>query len=189
LWGVIGLLLIASRGFSSTGLVILLLSGALPGFAWLWAIGVVRSQQATGKTLQEIQALTQGVFEDWVAARFRDLGFRVKSPCVDGYRGVDLFVEQTGETAVVQCKNYKSWAAGESVLHDLLSAMHYFGANQAYLVTSGRVTTAATEWAKGKPIEIWDGEHLARLSRQLAVRHSRTVEIESRPDVLASNAS
>jgi len=46
--------------------------------------------------------------------------------------------------------------------------MHDFGADRAYLVTTGRVTQSAARWVEGKPIEIWDGERVARLSKDAA---------------------
>ena len=38
------------------------------------------------------------------------------------------------------------------------------GACRALLVTTGRLTGPARRWVAGKPIEVWDGLHLARLS-------------------------
>ncbi len=42
--------------------------------------------------------------------------------------------------------------------------MHDFGAQRAYLVTTGRLTQAASDWAKGKPIVVWDVEKVVQLS-------------------------
>ncbi len=132
------------------------------------AFVVLKIQNAAGKSLQQLQALSPDVFEDWVAARFRSLGYTVKTAGVTGDHGVDLLVERTGEIAVVQCKNYRSRSVGEPVLRDLFGAMHDFGADQAYLVTTGRLTDAAVRWAGGKPIHVWDGHYVARLSKEMA---------------------
>ncbi len=126
---------------------------------------VLKAQGAAGKAITEIQAMKADIFEDWVAARFRGLGYSVKIAGTSGDHGADLVVEKDGETAIVQCKNFKSWSVGEPVLRDLFGAMHDFGANRAFLVTTGRVTQAARDWAGGKPIEIWDKDEVARLSR------------------------
>ena len=134
---------------------------------------VLKIQNAAGKSLAQLQAMTPDVFEDWVAARFRNLGYSVKTAGAQGDHGVDLVAEKPGELAVIQCKNYKSWSVGEPILRDLFGAMHDFGADRAYLVTTGRLTQPAIKWAEGKPIEIWDGERVARLSKEMASQTSR----------------
>ena len=100
-----------------------------------------------------------------MAARFRELGYRVKTTGMGGDHGADLLAEKPGELAIVQCKRYRSGSVGEPVLRDLFGAMHDFGAQHAYLVTTGELTGAARAWAKGKPITIWESDHLARLAR------------------------
>jgi len=93
----------------------------------------------------------------------RELGYRVKTTGMGGDHGADLLAERPGELAIVQCKRYRTWSVGEPVLRDLFGAMHDFGAQRAYLVTTGELTAAARAWARGKPIAIWDGNHLLRL--------------------------
>jgi hypothetical protein len=44
----------------------------------------------------------------------------------------------------------------------LYGALHHAGANRAILVTTGRLTRGAVEWASGKAVEIWDGRELVR---------------------------
>ena len=132
--------------------------------AWWWAWRTIGRRQAAGKSLEELQALSPDAFEEWVAARFRERGYSTKVSGMGGDHGVDLVLEKDGETAVVQCKNYKAWSVGEPLLRDIYGAMHDFGAQKAYLVTTGRLTRAAVEWVRGKPIEVWDGDYVAALS-------------------------
>lgn len=141
--------------------------GVAAVLAWVWAVSAVRKRNAARKTLEELRALSPDQFEEWTAARFRDLGYSVKVTGRGGDHGADLIAEKVGETAVVQCKRYGSWSVGEPVLRDLLGAMHDFGAGRAYLVTTGRLTQAAADWAKGKPIEVWDGEKVVGFSAQV----------------------
>jgi restriction system protein len=128
----------------------------------------VRARNAAGKSIEQLQALTPDQFEEWVGARFRDLGYAVKVTGLSGDHGADLLAEKPGEVAVIQCKNYKAWSVGEPILRDLYGTMHDFKATKAYLVTSGQMTRAAVEWVKGKPIEVWGGDYLANLSMRLA---------------------
>jgi hypothetical protein len=45
-------------------------------------------------------------------------------------------------------------------MRDLYGTLHHTGAQSAYLVTTGSATPAAREWARGKPITIWDWQYL-----------------------------
>jgi restriction system protein len=132
------------------------------GVAWRRALHVQRDQNAAGKRLEELQALSPDAFEEWVGARFHEQGFAVEIAGAQGDHGIDLVVSRVGERAIVQCKNYRAWSVGEPVLRDLFGAMHAAGADRAYLVTTGRLTSPARVWAEGKPIEVWDGAALAR---------------------------
>lgn len=169
IFGAMALFFVAGRGFSGgQSPLYVAASGVAAALAWWWAIRTIRARTAAGKTVEQLQALTPDQFEEWVAARFRGLGYSVKVTGLSGDHGVDLVVEKPGETGVVQCKNYKAWSVGEPVLRDLYGAMHDFKAAKAYLVTTGRLTAAAANWLNGKPIEVWDGERLAAMSSQVA---------------------
>jgi restriction system protein len=130
----------------------------------VWAARVQRRQNADGKRLDELKALTPDAFEEWVAQRFRERGYRVELAGAQGDHGIDLVISREGELAVVQCKNYRAWSVGEPVLRDLFGAMHAVQADRAYLVTSGRLTAPAVAWAAGKPIEIWDEKSLVEVA-------------------------
>lgn len=146
--------------------------------AWWWARRVEHDQNAAGGRLEELQALSSDAFEEWVAARFRERTFAVEVVGAQGDHGIDLVVSRAGERAIVQCKNYRSWAVGEGALRDLFGAMHSTGADRAYLVTTGRLTGPARIWAEGKPIEIWDG---AVLAKELVAAQSVGVSASNAP--------
>jgi hypothetical protein len=77
-----------------------------------------------------------------------------------GDHGIDLNVERQDERAIVQCKHWPGRAVGEPVLRDLYGTLHHVAAQSAYLVTTGSATPAAREWAKDKPIHLWDWRYL-----------------------------
>jgi restriction system protein len=100
----------------------------------------------------------------WVTARFQDLGYSIKTIGTQGDHGVDIVAQKDEETAVVQCKKFITSTVGEPKLRDLYGAMHDFGANRAFLVTTGSLTKPAKDWIKGKPIGVWDGDYIVKLS-------------------------
>jgi restriction system protein len=141
--------------------------GVVVGMVWWWAIRSARQRRARGKRLEELQTLSPGEFEEWVGARFREQGYSVRMTGTHGTggdHGIDLIVTKDGETAVVQCKKFREWTVSEPVVRDLYGTMTAEGASRAILVTTGRVTEPARAWARGKPIEIWDADAVARLS-------------------------
>lgn len=159
----------ASLGMIAPGnfpyfLMATLASLVLAILVWRWALRTMRNRTAAGKGVEELHGLSPDHFEEWVAARFRDLGYAVKLTGMGGDHGVDILAEKPGDIVAIQCKNYKGWSVGEPALRDLLGAMQHFGADRGYLVTTGHLTPAASNWARGKPIEIWDGEYIGRLA-------------------------
>jgi restriction system protein len=130
---------------------------------WWWAISVTRTSRAAGKRLDELKAMTPVEFEEWVGARFQDLGYKVKTTALVGDHGVDLVARRDGEKVVIQCKRYRDRAVGEPTLRDLYGTMQHEGADRAYLVTTSSLTAAAISWSGGKAIEIWDGRYLANM--------------------------
>jgi hypothetical protein len=71
-----------------------------------------------------------------------------------------LILTKDGEKTVVQCKHHPLSTIGEPVLRDLFGAMNHLRADCGFLVTTGRVSTAAREWSVGKRIEVWDATRL-----------------------------
>jgi restriction system protein len=133
-------------------------------------------------------------FERWVGTLFERQGYQVRQTGTHGTggdHGVDLVVARPGERAVVQCKHYGEWKVGEPTLHALYGVMHAAGVDKAYLVTSGRVTGPAWRWARGKPIEIWDGAFLARLQAGPVTPPGRAVmrEVQRTGSAPASEAA
>ena len=153
-------------------------------FVWRWSFRSLRARTAAGRTLWELKALPPDQFEEWVAARFEDLGYSVRVTGMQGDHGVDILAEKPGQIAVVQCNKYKDWHVGEAALRDLFGAMHDFGADRAYLVTTGQLSRPAAKWVVGKPIEVWDGNVLARLSMRVAPTLNWT-----KPEHMASSFS
>jgi restriction system protein len=143
---------------------------------WWWAICVIRRSHAAGKRLDELKAMTPVEFEEWVGARFKDLGYKVKSTALSGDHGVDLVATRDGEKVVIQCKRYRDSAVGEPVMRDLYGTMQHESADRAYLVTTSSLTPAARTWSRGKPIEIWDGRYLSSMSTSSAVVPSPTAK-------------
>lgn len=135
--------------------------------AWVSAmvIGKRDNRRLNANTeLASIRELSWQEFERLLAAAYRKKGFIVTmrgGPQGDG--GVDLELQSAGAKTLVQCKRWKKWRVGAPILRELYGAMHAEGAVRGALVTCGRFTKPAQEFAEGKPIDLIDGEQLVEL--------------------------
>ncbi len=153
----------------SLGYVLMVgLTTLVAALAWVLLLLARRRQGAARWSLAQLRALSPDEFEEWTAARFGELGFEVKAAGTYGDSNVDLVAEKLGEFAVLQYKRYQEATVDERALSDLLSAMGDYGAQHAYLVTTGELTPAAREWAADKPVTVWDGAYLLELGRRPA---------------------
>lgn len=153
---------------TSLNLTTIIGGGAVVALIWALALFDLHLHTRRDLSLTQLKELAPSEFEEWVAQRYRERGYAVKLTGMGGDHGADLLAEKPGELVVVQCKKYRDYKVGEPTLRDLYGAMHDYGANRASLVTTGELTGPARRWAEGKPIEIWDGNQLARLARVAA---------------------
>lgn len=80
--------------------------------------------------------------------------------------GVDIELRKDGELYLVQCKHYRAWKVPVDTVRDLYGVMTSRGAAGGFVVTSGRFTEPATEFASGRVITLIDGESLAQILKQ-----------------------
>ncbi len=136
----------------------------LLGLEWWQNRGVWHALR-TARSVQDLQALSPGDFEELVAAFFRSFGHRVRRVGKTGDHGVDLVVYTRDQGKwIVQCKRYRS-SVGEPVVRDFFGAMHHEAASRGFLMTTGSFTPQAMEWVRGKPITLYDGPGLVKLLR------------------------
>jgi hypothetical protein len=104
-------------------------------------------------------------FENLVGLLLTRMGFDVSLTPRSGDGGVDLIAfDKTpvkGGYIVVQCKHTAS--VGSPEVRDLAGVVQHHGANKGILITSGRFSSQAREWAAGKPLELVDGDGLLQL--------------------------
>lgn len=107
-------------------------------------------------------------FERLVSEAFRRKGYRVTetgAARADG--GVDLVLRRDGETFLVQCKHWRAQAVGVRVARELYGLMAARGAAGGFVVTSGVFTPPAKDFARGRNIELIDGEKLRTMLETL----------------------
>lgn len=101
-------------------------------------------------------------FELLVGEAFRLRGYAVEETASGPDGGVDLVLRKDGEKLLVQCKQWRAYKVGVSVIRELYGVMAAQGAAGGFVVTSGRFTGEAKAFAEGRNLTLIDGEQLAR---------------------------
>jgi restriction system protein len=100
-------------------------------------------------------------FERLLGAAFRAQGFEVcelGGPGPDG--GVDLVLSRNRKRYLVQCKHWKAWQVGVSVVRELNGVIAAQKADGGYVITSGHFSPDALDFVESCQIILIDGAKL-----------------------------
>jgi restriction system protein len=123
-------------------------------------------------------------FELLIGEAFRQRGYRVQEHGAGGADGgIDLVLTRDGQKTLVQCKHWKAYKVGVSVVRELFGVMTAKGAARGIVVTSGRFTDEAAAFAKQASIDVLDGTALAAL-----IEEGRASKVAGRTGAAASPA-
>jgi hypothetical protein len=155
-------------------------AGTLAALALLAATaGTVRLSARRARALPAAprpDTLSPLEFERHVAAWFGAHGYRVEHVGGRGDGGVDVRVWRGGRAGIVQCKRYgAAHPVGPAVIRELVGARTLLRADDAWLATTGRVTSGACQLALIERIGLLDAVALgvAQPSHRLWTRSGR----------------
>jgi len=128
--------------------------------------GVTKSEAADA-----LDGMSWREFEMLVGEGFRLQGYQVQETGGGGADGgVDLVLTRQGrnsdEKFFVQCKQWRAYKVGVDVVRELYGVMAAKGAAGGFVVTSGRFTDEAINFARGRNVTLVDGQKLHGLLRQ-----------------------
>jgi restriction system protein len=126
---------------------------------------------AQSKASDALDGMGWREFEMLVGEGFRLQGYQVLETGGGGADGgVDLVLtrpgKDSGEKFLVQCKQWRAFKVGVEVVRELYGVMAARGATGGFVVTSGRFTDEATQFASGRNVNLVDGPKLHELIRQ-----------------------
>lgn len=127
-----------------------------------------------------LEGMSWREFEILVGEAFRLQGYRVAEvggAGADG--GVDLVLNKGNEKFLVQCKQWKAYKVNVMVVRELYGVMAAKGAAGGFVVTSGRFTDDAIEFAAGRNIRLVDGLKLFGMIKQ-----ARNARVDSVPQLV-----
>ena len=114
-----------------------------------------------GSSASSLDGMTWQEFETLVGEAFRQKGYKVQElggAGPDG--GVDLALIKGTERFLVQCKQWKAFKVGVDVVRELYGVMVARGAAGGFIVTCGKFTPDAQEFARGRNVTLIDGDPL-----------------------------
>ena len=143
------------------------LFGALGSFIGRQKRQSLVANVSQSKSADALDGMTWREFEMLVGEAFRLQGYRVTETGGAGPDGgIDLVLGQGSEKFLVQCKQWKAFKVSVTVVRELYGVMAAKGAAGGFVVTSGRFTEDATEFAAGRNITLIDGPRLHGLLAQ-----------------------
>lgn len=120
------------------------------------------------KRIDDIRNMSWREFEAFVGEVFRRQGYSVEETGGGGADGgIDLILRNSREKVLVQCKQWRTYQVGVKIVREMYGLMVSEQADRVIIVSIGTYTSDAANFAKGKPIELIDGEKLVQLRRAL----------------------
>jgi restriction system protein len=121
----------------------------------------------SSKAADALDGISWQEFEILVGEAFRLQGYQVAETGGAGPDGgVDLVLRKGGEKFLVQCKQWKAFTVGVTIVRELYGVMAANGAAGGFVVTSGRFTDEAKTFAQGRNVTLMDGPALLKLIQQ-----------------------
>lgn len=158
------------RGLASAGQYIVPLVCVAGAAISAWRRHTRRSliDSATRSTAPDVlDGMSWREFEILVGEGFRSQGYSVAENFKGGPDdGVDLVLRRSGEQYLVQCKQWRAFKVGVPVVRELYGVMAARGVAGGFVVTSGRFTSEAEEFASGRNVQLIDGPQLQKLLKQ-----------------------
>jgi restriction system protein len=115
-----------------------------------------------------LNGMTWQEFEMLVGEAFRRGGYAVtETGGVGADGGVDLVLRKDGEKFLVQCKQWKAFSVGVTIIRELYGVMAATGAAGGFVVTSGKFTQEARSFAEGRNIDLIDGAELTAIIKEI----------------------
>lgn len=137
-----------------------------------------RAQFEAAKTLEEIKAMSWREFETFVGEVFRRQGYSVEETgCGGADGGFDLILHKRREKVLVQCKQWRTYQVGVKIVREMYGLMVAEHADRVIIVSVGAYTKDAADFARGKPIELIDGDKLVQLRCEQDTSTSKQCEV------------
>lgn len=132
-----------------------------------------RPIETTGDLIKRLRQIDWFQFEKMVELVYCKLGYIVTrrgGANPDG--GIDLIIEKDGQTAAIQCKQWKTWNVGVKTVREFLGALTDSGIQTGIFITLNGYTGEAKQLAEKHGIEIINESGLAAMIEETEMKWS-----------------
>lgn len=141
--------------------------GSLTLFLWLtWRYRRWKRNRLKRSTLAEIDVMDGIEFEHYLRELFVAQGYRVQVTTASGDYGADLVMYDGEAKIVVQAKRY-SKPVGVKAVQEIVAAIRYYEADEAWVVTNHSFTPQAHTLAEANDVYLIGREELIEFALQL----------------------
>ena len=126
----------------------------------LWPILRDEPSRAAADPAVDIRAMKWANVQLLLAEAFRLEGFLVREI---GGEAADMVLMKDERTYLVDCRHWRALEVGANAAGELYGAMGRLDAKGGFVVTAGKFTSDALEFARGLNVELIGGRELARM--------------------------
>lgn len=144
-----------------------------------------KSKQILKSGIYEIDKMSGKQFEYYLSSFFKYQGYKVDETPTTRDFGADIVLKKDGKIIVVQAKRY-SKNIGIQAVQEIVAAVAYYKASEAWVVTNRFFTSAAVQLAHVNQVRLIDRDELIKWILQVnpGAEISPSLAIESvRPDI------
>jgi restriction system protein len=135
---------------------------------------LVGDAEGASAAARAVGNITWTEFQGLVAEAFRQQGCTLTEPSAqDAQEGIDLLAHKEQQTLLVQSRHWKTASVGVTEVREMADTVAIRGAAGGYVLSSGRFTAAAVEYAKGKALHLVDGGQLLEMLRAAKAAEGR----------------
>ena len=142
-------------------IISLVISYFLLKFAIKRLLKKMKQNRYLRSNLGKVDKMTGEEFEEYLAAHFDNLGYKVEHIGQTGDYGADLILYRDEISIVVQAKRYQD-KVGVKAVQEVISAKEYYGCDDAMVVTNSYFTPNAIQMATQCNVELWDREDIRK---------------------------
>lgn len=147
----------------------------------LIAFTVIERKIISNWGMKQIDKSSGVEFERFLKLKFQSMGYRVRHTGKSGDYGADLILYKNKEKIVVQAKRYRGYV-GQDAVREAVSAIAFYKATRAIVVTNSTFTDAAKRLAKSNHVELYDREWVKKVAGkgEISFREEEAPTVEGR---------
>ncbi|WP_416150250.1 restriction endonuclease [Salipaludibacillus sp. HK11] len=158
------------------------LAGLFLSIAFLIYRKVVYINKLKSSKISDVDKMSGIQFEKYLKLIFEQKGYKAQNTKTTGDFGADLILKKGDKKIIIQAKRYNS-RVGIKAVQEAVSAVQYYKATEAWVVTNNEFTGAAIELARANKVRLIERDELMQMAIELKndapiLPNNKTVDID-----------